>query len=56
MARTPAWVLTAWEADMLSIALSLTREETGWLRQHPELIERVIPIEGLVSADEIAFA
>jgi len=47
---------TAWEADMLSISLSLTREETGWLRQHPELIERVIPIEGLVSAEEIAFA
>lgn len=47
---------TAWEADMLSIALSLTREETGWLRQHPELIERVIPIEGLVSEEEIAFA
>ncbi|GES53210.1 hypothetical protein Rhsp01_58250 [Rhizobium sp. NBRC 114257] len=47
---------TAWEADMLSIALSLTREETGWLRQHPELIERVIPIEGLVSVEEIAFA
>lgn len=47
---------TAWEADMLSISLSLTREETGWLRQHPELIERVVPIEGLVTADEIAFA
>ena len=27
---------TAWEADMLSISLSLTREETGWIRQHPE--------------------
>lgn len=47
---------TAWEAGMLSIALSLTREETGWLRQHPELIERVIPIEGLVSAEQIALA
>lgn len=47
---------TAWEADMLSISLSLTREETGWLRQHPELIQRVIPVDGLVSADEIAFA
>ncbi|MBY5406540.1 hypothetical protein [Rhizobium leguminosarum] len=47
---------TAWEADMLSISLSLTREETGWLRQHPELIERVVPIEGLVTAEEIAFA
>ncbi|NTG32645.1 hypothetical protein G6K91_00055 [Agrobacterium rhizogenes] len=47
---------TAWEADMLSIALSLTREETGWLRQHPELIERVVPIQGLVSASEIESA
>lgn len=47
---------TAWEADMLSISLALTREETGWLRQHPELIERVVPIPGLVSAEEIAFA
>jgi len=47
---------TAWEVDMLSIALSLTREETGWLRQHPELIERVVPVQGLVRADEIASA
>lgn len=47
---------TAWEADMLSIALSLTREETGWIRQHPELIKRVVPIDGLVTEDEIAFA
>ncbi len=47
---------TAWEADMLSIALSLTREETGWIRQHPELITRVVPIDGLVTEDEIAFA
>lgn len=47
---------TAWEADMLSIALSLTREETGWIRQHPELIQRVVPIDGLVTEEEIAFA
>jgi hypothetical protein len=47
---------TAWEADMLSISLSLSREETGWLCQHPELVQRVVPIDGLVSADEIAFA
>ncbi|WLD97092.1 hypothetical protein PX860_00945 [Agrobacterium leguminum] len=47
---------TAWEADMLSIALSLTREETGWIRQHPELIERVVPVTGLVTKEEIAFA
>jgi hypothetical protein len=47
---------TAWEADMLSIALSLTREETGWIRQHPELIQRLVPIDGLVTEEEIAFA
>ncbi|KQR36142.1 hypothetical protein ASF91_21405 [Rhizobium sp. Leaf155] len=47
---------TAWEADMLSIALSLTREETGWIRQHPELTKRVVPIDGLVTEEEIAFA
>ncbi|MGL4094431.1 hypothetical protein [Agrobacterium cavarae] len=47
---------TAWEADMLSIALSLTREETGWIRQHPELIPRLVPIDGLVTEEEIAFA
>ncbi len=47
---------TAWEADMLSISLSLTREETGWIRQHPELIERVVPVSGLVTKEEIAFA
>lgn len=47
---------TAWEADMLSISLSLTREETGWIRQHPELIERVVPVKGLVTKEEIAFA
>jgi hypothetical protein len=47
---------TAWEADMLSIALSLTREETGWIRQHPELIDRVVPVDGLVTKEEITFA
>ncbi len=47
---------TAWEADMLSIALSLTREETGWIRQHPELIDRVVPVDGLVPKEEITFA
>lgn len=47
---------TAWEADMLSISLSFTREETGWIRQHPELIERVVPVNGLVTKEEITFA
>jgi hypothetical protein len=47
---------TAWEVDMLSIALALTRQETGWLRQHPELLKRVQPIPGLVSREEIVAA
>jgi hypothetical protein len=44
---------TAWEVDMLRIALAMTRQETGWLRQHRDLVLRVRPIPGLVSTDEI---
>jgi len=44
---------TAWEIDMLRIALALTRQETGWLRQHGHLVHRVQPIPGLVSPEEI---
>ncbi|WP_395515525.1 hypothetical protein [Pseudorhizobium flavum] len=47
---------TAWEVDMLRIALALTREGTGWLRQHPELLSRVQPVPGLVSQNEIDYA
>jgi hypothetical protein len=44
---------TAWEVDMLRIALALTRQETGWLRQHGQLIHRVRPIPGLITPEEI---
>jgi len=44
---------TAWEVDMLRISLALTRKETGWLRQHPDLGSRVRPIEGLISQANI---
>ncbi|MBY5482111.1 hypothetical protein HFO84_33025 [Rhizobium leguminosarum] len=47
---------TAWEVDMLRIALAITKEDTGWLRQHPELLARVQPIAGLVSQNEIDYA
>ncbi|MBZ9892979.1 hypothetical protein LB545_01395 [Mesorhizobium sp. BR1-1-6] len=47
---------TAWEVDMLRIALALTRVETGWLRQHPRLSEHLDPIPGLVSEDQIVAA
>lgn len=47
---------TAWEVDMLRVALALNRRETGWLRQHPELIAGVRPIAGLVSPQDISIA
>jgi hypothetical protein len=45
---------TAWEVDMLRIAIALCRRDTGWVRQHPELLARVKPVPGLVTEDEIA--
>jgi hypothetical protein len=47
---------TSWETNMLQIAAALTREETGWLRQTPQLMNRLIPIAGLVSAADITRA
>ncbi|WP_085463120.1 hypothetical protein [Mesorhizobium australicum] len=44
---------TAWEVDMLRISLALTRKETGWLRQHPHLVKRLRPVQGLVSQADI---
>ena len=47
---------TAWEVDMLRLALSMSRQESGWLRQNPALIDHLQPIPGLVSAGDIATA
>jgi hypothetical protein len=47
---------TKWEEDMLMVAQALTRAEVGWLRQHPELLKNVRPIEGLIAPEEIEFA
>jgi hypothetical protein len=47
---------TAWEVDLLVVGASLTREETGWLRQTPAVAERLKPIPGLVSANDIDLA
>lgn len=47
---------TKWEEDMLMVAMALTRAEVGWIRQHPELLRNVKPIEGLITTDEIAAA
>jgi hypothetical protein len=47
---------TVWEVDMLRVALALTRNETGWMRQSPYLAARCRPIAGLVTDAEIAAA
>jgi hypothetical protein len=47
---------TKWEEDMLMVAQALTRAEVGWIRQHPELLKKVQPIEGLIAPEEIEFA
>ncbi len=47
---------TKWEEDMLMVAQALTRAEVGWIRQHPELLKKVQPIEGLIAPEEIDFA
>ncbi len=46
--------LTSWEADMLRLAASLTRRETGWIRQNADLGARLKPIPHLVSEQDIA--
>lgn len=38
---------------MLLFAAALTREKTGWLRQSPQLADRLTPIDGLVNATDI---
>lgn len=45
---------TRWEVDMLCVALALTRGETGWLRQSPQLAQRLKPVAGLIDGAYIA--
>ena len=45
---------TLWEADMLTIALAMVKTETGWLRQTPRIADNLVPIPGLISAEDIA--
>lgn len=47
---------TRWEADMLCLAVSLLRRESGWLRQSPQLSAHLRPIPGLLTSGEIARA
>ena len=47
---------TRWEVDLVSIGVAMARQGTGWIRQTPGLADRLLPIEGLVSAEAIAWA
>lgn len=47
---------TAWEVDMLTVASSLVRANTGWVRQSPHLAARLQPVAGLITEDEIVSA
>jgi hypothetical protein len=47
---------TRWEVDLLSMGVAFTRAETGWVRQTPSLAQRLKPIPGLVSAEQVAEA
>jgi hypothetical protein len=44
---------TAWEVDMLRTAVALTNADTGWLRQNPQLAERIKPIPNLITERDI---
>lgn len=47
---------TQWEGEMLLLGAALTRRETGWIRQTPNLAQRLKPIPGFVSQAEIDLA
>ncbi|MFC0104491.1 hypothetical protein [Sphingopyxis terrae] len=44
---------TSWEINMLDFALSLARDKTGWMRQHPGLADALHPVPGLISSEDI---
>ena len=47
---------TRWEVEMLHLAMALTREKTGWLRQQPHMADRLQPVEGLIAPADIEVA
>ena len=47
---------TRWESEMLALGLSFTRKDTGWIRQHPALADRLHPIPNLITEVDIARA
>lgn len=47
---------TAWELNMLTVAMSLVRKDTGWLRQTPVLNRQLLPFPGLINDSDICDA
>ena len=47
---------TAWELNMLTVAMSLVRQDTGWLRQTPALNGRLFPFAGLIGESDVIAA
>lgn len=47
---------TIWEVNMLRLGFSLVNKEAGWIRQNPSLVDRLRPVDGLISVDDIAQA
>jgi hypothetical protein len=47
---------TGWEVDMLQLGIALNRRDTGWLRQSPQLAMKLVPLDQLVSAKDVADA
>jgi hypothetical protein len=41
---------------MLMVSQALSRADVGWIQQHPELLQNVRPIAGLIEQEEIDFA
>lgn len=47
---------TAWEVDMLRVAVALTGAETGWITQTPKLADGLRSIPGLISQEDLETA
>ena len=47
---------TRWEVNMLAIGLAMTRRETGWLWQNPDMANGLQPIPEFISQDEVSRA
>ena len=44
---------TMWECDMLVLGAALTRKDTGWLRQSPQIAQHLEPIPSLITQEDI---